>query len=87
MTRLVTIHLSVRASTWLVDSISINHIDSDKIPRSGGGHPRQTSLVIMSFGVDLCRRIMFSGICVLASAEAEAWAPARKKDTKGLFSG
>ena len=28
---------------------------------------------------------MFSGICVLASAEAEAWAPARKKDTKGFL--
>ena len=60
---------------------------SNKIAKSGGGHPRQTSLVIMSFGVDLCRRIMFSGICVpgQAGAEAEARAPARKKDTKRFF--
>ena len=53
--------------------------------RGGGrGYPRQTSLVIMSFGVDLCRRIMFSGICVLAGI-ADAEAAAGKKDTKGFL--
>ena len=49
---------------------------------SSGGYPRQTSLVIMSFGVDLCRRIMFSGICVLAGL---AVAAAGTKDTKGFL--